>query len=145
MFSPSQKQIGNTIYNEAKKYTKYPDVVTCIGFVESSFGVHLVGDLDKNIYSASLGVLQFRLQTAKEVIGWRKELKYMLKYSDVKLVSLLITNHKLSAKLGALRLEHYRKKKGLTKAISAHNGGYKNKTYIRKVQKCRQWLFKRDK
>lgn len=128
------------VLKEAKKYTKYQTYITAMAMQETSCGVHLVGDLDKSVLNASLGILQFKITTAREVIHNNSLEKYY-NYSDTRLATELLINHKLSIKLAALRFERLRKIHGYKRAIQSHNGWHGHYKYFKLVDKWKQWLL----
>jgi hypothetical protein len=138
----TQLECVDLIYTEAKKWTKYPTTIAGEAMQETSCGVHLIGDLNKKINKASIGVLQFQLRTAREELEKIQGLKHIARYSDIRLITELLTNHKLSARLASTRFERYRKAYGYKVAVQAHNGLNGNFRYYRKVMKWKKWVIK---
>ena len=124
----------------------YTQTLLAIALTESSLGVQVVGDLDKNdIKKSSLGVFQFQLATAKHIIKKDDYLtprfKHLL-HNDKVLMSMLLTNVEFSTLLAGryflynLRLAKERHMwNPWYRAISRHNGGWNNKTYYDSVVK----------
>lgn len=133
----------------------FENAIAGIMLQESSAGKELIGDKYKNgklkpIYESSLGMMQIKLSTAKEIISKSKYLnsnfKHLLK-NDKRLVNMLLTSSEFSALLASYYLKTYyeiAKKKGFSnpyfRAISRYNGGWNNSRYYNKVKKRIKWL-----
>lgn len=123
----------------------YENTLSAICLTESSAGVHLLGDLNKgnDITKASLGVLQIQLATAKHIAKLTPSLRHLLKLSDRKLVTLLLTDVETSTKIAAhmlVRLKHSRKK--YFNMVSGYNGGFSNAPYYKRVKKNLSLVYK---
>lgn len=138
----TQSQCIELVKTEARKYTRYPTTIAAMAMQESSCGLHLVGDLRRGVpvTKASLGLMHFQLSTAREVIASKRDLKWINRDSDARLVTRLITDHRLSIRLACERFESHRKRYGWTEAVSRHNGGRHNTAYVSRIRKWMRWL-----
>lgn len=123
----------------------YENTLSAICLTESSGGVHLLGDIQKgtDITKASLGALQIQIATAKHIAKLTPSLRHLLKLSDEKLATLLLTDVKTSTKIAAhllVRLKHSRKK--YFNMVSGYNGGYSNAPYYKRVKKNLSLVYK---
>lgn len=145
VYAISQQQCLELVDTEARKYTNYPSTIKGIALAESSCGKHLVGDLKRNVpvTKASLGIMQFQLVTAREVMKTQADLRSMARESDVRLVTRLITDHALSIRLACLRFERHRKRYGWREAVSRHNGGRNNRAYVARIKARMRWVRSR--
>ena len=157
--SESQLQILQMAYNIGKSTVAddgmtFEQTAASIALVESSAGLRLIGDqgINGKLRNASMGVMQVRLSTAKEVIKKDQRMnKYFshLLHSDQKLISMLLGNHRfnLLISLTYLRMQYdYALLLGYPKpyfrAISRYNGGNYNTLYFNRVIKARRLVQK---
>ena len=127
--STQQQYIKQLVYIKAKVVTNYPTLMVNICETESSFGRHLLGD-DKK----SLGIFQFQVSTVRDMVRmYPVKLDWINGKTDKELETLLLLSPTLSTNLAAMRFEYLRKRYGWQIALSLHNGGKHNNTYIRKV------------
>ncbi|MCW8837617.1 MAG: transglycosylase SLT domain-containing protein [Thiovulaceae bacterium] len=137
------RDIARTISDN--KGETYENTLSAICITESSGGIHLLGDIEKgnDITKASLGALQIQLATAKHIAKLTPSLRHLLKLSDNKLATLLLTDVKTSTKIAAhllVRLKHSREK--YYNMVSGYNGGYSNKPYYLRVKKNLHLVYK---
>ena len=123
----------------------YENTLSAICITESSAGVHLLGDVKEgtDITKASLGAMQIQLRTAKHIAKLTPSLNYLLKLSDEKLATLLLTDVRTSTKIAAhllVRLKHSRKH--YFNMVSGYNGGYSNAPYYARVKKNLELVYK---
>jgi hypothetical protein len=141
--SPEQLSTLQSVRDTAKKIPDYKGItyentLSAICLTESSAGVHLLGDMKKgkSITNASLGPMQIKVQTAKYIAKLTPSLKYLLKYTDEKIATILLTDITTSVKIAAhylVRLKKSRKK--YYYMVSGYNGGWRNKPYYSRVMK----------
>lgn len=141
--SPEQLSTLQSVRDAAKKIPDYRGItyentLSAICLTESSAGVHIVGDVKqgKSLIKASLGPMQIRVSTAKHIAKLTPSLKYLLKYSDQKIATILLTDIKTSVRIAAhylVRLKKSRKK--FYYMVSGYNGGWNNKPYYSRVMK----------
>ena len=142
LFGITQDECLDLVDDEARKWTNYPTRIKAMAMTETSCAQQLIGDLNKNVLKASLGVMQFKIDTARETIERdAPDLSYMLEYSDRKFATILLTDHRLSVRLAALRFERYIKIYGVKVAVQAHNGLYGGFAYWRRTSKWNNWLI----
>ena len=137
------RDVARTISDN--KGETYENTLSAICLTESSGGVHILGDLKKgnDITKASLGAMQIQLRTAKHIAKLTPSLGHLLKLSDKKLATLLLTDVKTSTKIAAhllVRLKHSRKK--YFNMVSGYNGGYSNAPYYARVKKNLHLVYK---
>ena len=137
------RDVAKTISDN--KGVTYENTLSAICLTESSAGIHLLGDLNKgnDITKASLGAMQIQLATAKHIAKLTPSLKHLLKLSDKKLVTLLLTDVETSTKIAAhllVRLKHSRKK--YYNMVSGYNGGFSNAPYYKRVKKNLHLVYK---
>ena len=141
--TPEQLSTLQSVRDAAKKIPDYRGItyentLSAICLTESSAGVHVVGDVKKgkSLIKASLGAMQIKVSTAKYVAKLTPSLKYLLKYSDQKIATILLTDIKTSVRIAAhylVRLKKSRKK--FYNMVSGYNGGWSNKPYYSRVMK----------
>lgn len=141
--SPEQLTLLQAVRDAAKSIKDYRGVtyentLSAICLTESSAGVHLLGDIQKgkSIIGASLGAMQIRVATAKYIAKLTPSLRYLLKYTDQTIATILLTDIKTSVKIAAhllVRLKNNRKK--FYYMVSGYNGGWRNKPYYKRVMK----------
>ncbi|WP_188108628.1 transglycosylase SLT domain-containing protein [Sulfurimonas lithotrophica] len=148
--SKKQLEVLQTVRDVARTISDnqgetYENTLSAICLTESSGGVHILGDVKKgtDITKASLGALQIQLATAKHIAKLTPSLNHLLKLSDTKLATLLLTDVKTSTKIAAhllVRLKHSRKK--YFNMVSGYNGGYSNAPYYKRVKKNLNLVYK---
>ena len=144
----SSKQI-KTLKMVKKIAIQYPNKVgetfentaMAICLTETSAGVFKVGDIgkDPNIFNASLGIMQVRLETAKflaKKLNWTE----VLNMSDVKLVNKLLGDDEFNVKVAVrfiVWLNDYTNH-NYFRTVSRYNGGNYNRSYYYRVMKNMQ-------
>ena len=148
----SQLEILTTIkaiaqHFKARDGMTFTKALSAIALTESSLGLQIVGDQEKNkpVSTASLGVFQIRLTTAKYIIRKNPILTCQfghLLHQDKILTTFLLTKTEFSTLLAGFYLVmnyEIARAKGLSnpwyRAISKHNGGWHNYKYYSKVLK----------
>ena len=142
-FSTKQKHIAEIVYKQWDLVEingrKYPSTGVAICKTETTLGKQLIGDMDKNVLEASLGIMQVRISTVRFVSRVYDELGFLSELSDRQLVNRLIIDHKLNAKIAAYYFKWCFERYGsYFKAISSYNGGLKNTPYYNRVMKNRK-------
>ena len=123
----------------------FENTAMAICLTETSAGVFKVGDIgkDPNIFNASLGIMQVRLETAR-FVAKKLEWNEVLEMSDVKLVNKLLGDDRFNATMAVKFIvwlndytnHHY------FRTVSRYNGGNYNKPYYYRVMKNKD-LIKR--
>lgn len=121
----------------------FENTAMAICLTETSAGVFKVGDIgkDPNIFNASLGIMQVRLETAKFLahkLNWKK----VINMSDVKLVNKLLGDDKFNATVAVkfiVWLNNYTKHHYF-RTVSRYNGGNYNHPYYGRVMKNMQLI-----
>lgn len=141
--SPAQISTLQSVRDAAKgiqdyRGVTYENTLSAICLTESSAGVYVVGDVKKgkSLTKASLGAMQIKVSTAKHIAKLTPSLRYLLKYSDQKIATILLTDIKTSVRIAAhylVRLKKNRKK--FYYMVSGYNGGWSNKPYYKRVMK----------
>lgn len=143
VLSDRQLETLKTVRDIALQYPNkqgetFEDTAMAICLTETSAGIFRVGDIgkDPNIFNASLGVMQVRLQTARflaDKLGW-KELQEM---SDVKLVNKLLGDDKFNATVAVKFIVwlNNHTKHNYFRTVSRYNGGNYNRPYYYRVMK----------
>ena len=116
----------------------FENTAMAICLTETSAGIFKIGDIgkDPNIFKASLGIMQVRLQTARflaDKLKW-KEVQQM---SDVKLVNKLLGDDRFNATVAVkfiVWLNNYTKHHYF-RTVSRYNGGNYNHPYYGRVMK----------
>jgi len=139
------KSIGEiTVANDGMTFEK---TLCSIMLRESSARNLIVGDDRKNgkrlkLEDSSIGVMQVRVLTVREVSKRVKSLNWVNKLSNSSIARLLKNNNQFNILICAhyIRMNYnYALKKKmwnpLFKTISRYNGGWYNKTYYKKVMK----------
>jgi hypothetical protein len=124
----------------------FENTATAICLTETSAGVFKVGDIGKNpnIFKASLGIMQVRLETARflaEKLNWTE----ILEMSDIRLVNKLLGDDKFNAEVGVkfiVWLNEYTQH-NYFRTVSRYNGGNYNHPYYNRVMKNNE-LIKRE-
>lgn len=141
--SNSQLSILQSVRDAARSIPDYQGItyentLSAICLTESSAGVHILGDATKgkSITHASLGAMQIQVETARYVAKLTPSLRYLLRYSDQRIATILLTDITTSVKIAAhylVRLKKSRKK--FYYMVSGYNGGWRNKPYYSRVMK----------
>ena len=129
--STNQIKLIKMIKKEARKYTRYKSTIAAICLVESSAGIHVLGD-----DGDSLGILQIQVLTARYAGTLNKELHFLTRMPKKYIETLLLKNDNLSIKIACTLINHYIKYYGYKHAVSKYNGGYNNTTYFNKVKRA---------
>jgi len=116
----------------------FEDTSMAICLTETSAGLFKVGDIgkDPNIFNASLGIMQVRLETAKFLankLNWKE----VMQMSDVKLVNKLLGDDKFNVTVAVkfiVWLNNYTKHHYF-RTVSRYNGGNYNHPYYGRVMK----------
>ena len=147
----SKKQIETlkTVKEVALKYPNkhgetFEKTAMAICLSETSAGVMKIGDIGKNpnIFKASLGIMQVRLQTAR-FIAKTLDLKDVKNMSDIKLVNRLLSDDRFNIRIAVQFLVWLNDQtSSYFRTVSRYNGGNHNKKYYRKVMKNMQLVKK---
>ncbi len=123
----------------------FDNTAMAIALTESSIGLFKVGDIgkDPNIFNASLGVMQVRLETAKFLandIGWTE----VQKMSDVRLVNRLLGDDRFNVTMGVKYIVWLSNntKHNYFRTVSRYNGGNYNHPYYNRVMRNMQLIKK---
>jgi len=116
----------------------FEDTAMAICLTETSAGVFKVGDIgkDPNIFNASLGIMQVRLETARFLankLNWTE----VINMSDVKLVNKLLGDDRFNATVAVkfiVWLNNYTNQHYF-RTVSRYNGGNYNRPYYGKVMR----------
>lgn len=149
----NQIKLAKKIYNIGKTFKTVDGMsiektLTAISLRESSLGKFVLGDKKENgeykpLKEMSLGPFQIRVFTAKEIIR-KNKLKNYYGYLEntTALINRLITDVEFSAQLAAyyfVRNYNEAVSRGMSRpyyrAISRHNGGWRNKAYFKALMK----------
>jgi len=149
-FNDFQLKTLQMVMNKAREHKafnkeRFPKTLAAICLSEStagkleSKGKHTITDLDKknrkDITKASLGVMQIRIETAKDMIKFYN-LKYLKNLSDKELAERLLNDINASTEIATLYfITNFNYYKNFYVAISRYNGGTRNKKYVLKVLK----------
>ncbi len=140
--TPKQIEVLKMVKSVAKRYKdnkgesfEYTAMAICLS--ETSAGVFRIGDIGKipNIFKASLGIMQVRLQTAR-FVAKKMNLRDISKMSDVELVNRLLSDDGFNVYVAVkyiIWLSDYTK--NYFRTVSRYNGGNNNRTYYYKVMK----------
>jgi hypothetical protein len=147
----SKKQIETlkTVKEVALKYPNkhgetFEKTAMAICLSETSAGVMKIGDIGKNpnIFKASLGIMQVRLQTAR-FIAKTLDLKDVKNMSDIKLVNRLLSDDRFNIRIAVQFLVWLNDQtSSYFRTVSRYNGGNHNKKYYYKVMKNMQLVKK---
>lgn len=138
-----QLHVLQTIRDVAKSIpdkhgTTYENTLSAICITESDAGEALVGDYHhkKSITKASLGAMQIRVNTARHVSQYVKNLHWINKLTDIQIAARLLGDTRLSAKIAThyLVLLHEQRSNSFH-AVSGYNGGMNNHPYYNRVMK----------
>lgn len=116
-----------------------------ICLTESQAGYYKIGDLKqgKKIKSASLGIMQVRVQTAR-FIAKKLNLTKIHKMNDDQLVKKLLRDNKFNAEIAVKYLVWLSNQSySYFKTVSRYNGGNINKPYYKKVLKNLRFIEKK--
>lgn len=116
----------------------FENTATAICLTETSAGIFKVGDIGKNpnIFKASLGIMQVRLETARFLaaqLNWTK----ILEMSDVRLVNKLLGDDEFNATVAVkfiVWLNEYTQY-NYFRTVSRYNGGNYNHPYYQRVMR----------
>lgn len=145
LFALSQKQIDTlqAVRDVAKtipdkKGETFENTLSAICLTESSGGINMIGDFKKgtSVTKASIGAMQIQTRTARFMATTYKELNWINKMSDIKIVNRLIRDIEFSAIIAAYYmkwLSDYRKT--YYSAVSGYNGGLSNWKYYKRVKR----------
>jgi hypothetical protein len=127
------KSIAKQYPNQSGETFEYTAMAICL--TETSAGVFKVGDIgkDPNIFKASLGIMQVRLETAR-FIAEKLKLTEIQKMSDVVLVNRLLSDDRFNIYVAVQYLVWLNDfTKNYFRSVSRYNGGNFNHTYYNKV------------
>lgn len=141
ILTEKQREVLMTVRNVAKMVPSvegktYQDALTAICLSESSAGRDLVGDVKPGMaeHKGSLGIMQMKVSTAREVARNHKKLKFITLWTDRQLATQLKHNQQFAALMATYyfigNLNHHGT---VFKAISRYNGGLNNWKYVQKV------------
>jgi hypothetical protein len=143
VFSPKQLETLKMVREVALMYPNskgetFESTAMAICLTETSAGIFKVGDIgkDPNIFNASLGIMQVRLETAK-FIAEKLEWKEVQALSDVKLVNKLLGDDRFNATVAVrfiVWLNNYTNQHYF-RTVSRYNGGNYNHTYYQRVMR----------
>lgn len=133
-----QIKLLNQIVKSGQKYKKDVDPYLLAAFSLAETGAKKYVITDKKDYEpvtkGSIGPMQIRLDTVKYVSMYQnhKDLKNL---NDYDIVKELFNNVDFSVRITAsyIKINKYRFGGSLKKAISLHNGGLENESYVKKV------------
>jgi len=150
VFKPEQI---NTLALVKEIALRYPDktgetfakTAMAICLTETSAGVFKIGDIgkDPNIFQASLGVMQVRLETAR-FVAQKLDLQEIKAMSDVKLVNKLLGDDRFNIEVAVqflVWLSDYTKH-DYFRTVSRYNGGNVNHPYYGRVMRNMQLIAK---
>ena len=129
--STNQIKLIKMIKKEARKYTRYKSTIAAICLVESSAGIHVLGD-----DGDSLGILQIQVPTARYAGTLNKELRFLTRIPKKYIETLLLKNDRLSIKIACTLINHYIKYYGFTQAVMRYNGSKHNPKYFNRVKQA---------
>ncbi len=145
--SLQQIETLKTVKDIAKQYPNqsgetFENTAMAICLSETSAGLFKVGDIgkDPNIFKASLGIMQVRLETAR-FIAEKLNLTKIKKMSDVVLVNRLLGDDKFNIFVAVkylVWLNDYTK--NYFRTVSRYNGGNYNHPYYNKVMRNMQFI-----
>lgn len=143
VFSEKQLKTLKLVRDIALQYPNkqgetFESTAMAICLTETSAGLMKVGDIgkDPNIFNASLGIMQVRLETAKflaQKLNWQE----VLQMSDVKLVNKLLGDDEFNATVAVrfiVWLNEYTNY-NYFRTVSRYNGGNYNRPYYYRVMK----------
>lgn len=146
-----QAQTLELVYEIARKYPDktgetFEKTVMAICLTETSASVHRIGDLGKNpnVFTASLGIMQVRLETAR-FIAKKLHREDVLAMDDTVLVQKLLSDDIFNATIAIQYFVWLRNHTGsYFRAVSRYNGGNKNTAYynrvMRNMRNVERWL-----
>ncbi|MDX1809987.1 MAG: hypothetical protein R3331_10640 [Sulfurospirillaceae bacterium] len=127
------KDIAKQYPNKSGETFEYTAMAICLS--ETSAGVFKIGDIgkDPNIFKASLGIMQVRLETAR-FISEKLNLTEIQNMSDVVLVNRLLSDDKFNIYVAVQYLVWLNDfTKNYFRTVSRYNGGNYNHPYYNKV------------
>jgi len=141
--SPEQLRVLQDVRDVArtisdKNGVTYEDTISAICLTESSAGKNIIGDFKPNIVitSASLGVMQVQVATARYLSTRINALAWLKQLSNAQIANKLLSDVELSARISShyivLLINH---RKNYFKAVSGYNGGMINHPYYARVMK----------
>jgi len=142
-FSEKQIETLKMIREVALQYPNsngetFENTAMAIALTETSVGIFKIGDIgkDPNIFNASLGIMQVRLQTAR-FLADKLDWKEVIEMSDKKLVNELLGNDRFNVTMAVkyiVWLNEYTKH-NYFRTVSRYNGGNYNRPYYGRVMK----------
>jgi len=142
-FSDKQIEILKMVREVALQYPNstgetFESTAMAICLTETSAGVFKIGDIgkDPNIFKASLGIMQVRLETVRFLankLNWTE----VIKMSDVRLVNKLLSDDKFNATVAVkfiVWLNEYTNY-NYFRTVSRYNGGNHNRPYYGRVMR----------
>lgn len=143
VFKPEQIDTLALVKEIALRYPNktgetFAKTAMAICLTETSAGVFKVGDIgkDPNIFKASLGVMQVRLQTAR-FLAEKLDLQEVKSMSDVKLVNKLLSDDRFNIEIAVqflVWLNDYTNH-NYFRTVSRYNGGNINHPYYGRVMR----------
>lgn len=124
----------------------FENTAMSICLTETDGGKVKIGDLRKNsnVFKASLGIMQVRLQTAR-FIGKKLKIKAINKLSDIQLVNKLLGDDAFNAMVAIRYLVWLSNRTNdYFRTISRYNGGNINHPYYARVMKNMQKVKQED-
>ncbi len=132
----------------AKDGTTFENTLAAIALTESSAGVNLIGDdrtkagKKKPLIESSIGCMQIKISTAKELARRYKLISWVDTMSDEALGFRLLASNQTSVLIAGIHIMHYYDvalSRGYYnpwfKTISRYNGGWNNTEYFERVKK----------
>lgn len=121
----------------------FENTAAAICLTETSAGIFKVGDIgkDPNIFNASLGIMQVRLETAR-FLAQKLEWNEVLEMSDVKLVNKLLGDDRFNATVAVrfiVWLNEYTSH-DYFRTVSRYNGGNYNYPYYYRVMRNNDFI-----
>jgi len=148
IFSDNQIKTLKMVREIALKYPNktgetFENTAMAICLTETSAGAFKIGDIgkDPNIFNASLGIMQVRLETAKFLAN-KLKWKEVQEMTDVKLVNKLLGDDKFNVTIAVkfiVWLNNYTKHHYF-RTVSRYNGGNYNRPYYNRVMKNMQLI-----
>jgi hypothetical protein len=149
IIKPRQVQTLEMVKEIASKYPNkqgetFEKTAMAICLTETSAGVFKVGDIgkDPNIFNASLGVMQVRLETAR-FIADKLGLVEIQQMSDVQLVNRLLGDDRFNIEVAVQFLVWLNDHTGdYFRTVSRYNGGNNNHPYYQRVMRNMRLIAK---
>ena len=105
------------VFNVAKKYSKYPTLITTISFTESTCGEAILGD-----DGDSLGIMQLQIPTVRYLSTKVPQLRMLDYLSDKQLQTLLLRDDEVSIIIATHYFLFLNKHYGYRDAVIRYNG-----------------------